>query len=104
VEVDETRDGVSQNTHKSIAPSTLNHLEGEPLRDRRDLLPVDLTNKLKGQLPSALLKESVTLNLRTRASEMRGQLHQVALKHKHVLVSTDLTVSGRSVHLHKILR
>jgi hypothetical protein len=104
VEVDETRDGVSQNTHKSIAPSTLNHLEGEPLRDRRDLLPADLTNELEGQLPSALLEEPVTSNLWTRASETRGQLHQVALIHEHVLVGTDLTVSGRSVHLHKILR
>jgi hypothetical protein len=104
VEVDETRDGVSQNTHKSIAPSTLNHLEGEPLGDRRDLLPADLTNDLEGQLPSALLKESVTSNLWMRASETRGQLHQVMLKHKHVLVGIDLMVSGRSVHLHKILR
>jgi hypothetical protein len=82
----------------------LNHLEGEPLRDRRDLLPTDLTNKLEGQLSSALLEKTVTSNLRTWASETRGQLHQVALKHKHVLVGTDLTVSGRSVHLHKILR
>jgi hypothetical protein len=104
VEVDETRDGMSQNTHKSIAPSTLNHLEGEPLGDRRDLLPADLTNKLESQLPSALLEETVTLNLRTWASETRGQLHQVALKHEHVLVGTNLTVSGRSIHLHKVLR
>jgi hypothetical protein len=104
VEVDETRDGVPQDTHESIAPSTLNHLEGEPLGDRRDLLPADLTNKLEGQLPSALLEETVTSNLQTRASETRGQLHQIALKHEHVLVGTDLTVSSRSVHLHKILR
>jgi hypothetical protein len=104
VEVNEKRDGVSQDTHESIAPSTLNHLKGEPLGDRRDLLPADLTNELEGQLPSALLEETVTSNLRTRASETRGQLHQVALKHKHVLVGTDLTVIGRSVHLHKILR
>jgi hypothetical protein len=104
VEVDETRDGVSQYTHKSITPSTLNHLEGEPLVDRWDLLPADLTNKLEGQLLSALLEESVTSNLRTRASETRGQLHQVVLKHEHVLVGTDLTVTSRSVHLHKILR
>jgi hypothetical protein len=95
---------MSQNTHKSIAPSTLNHLEGEPLRDRRDLLPVDLTNELEGQFSSALLEESITSNLWTRASKTRGQLHQVALKHKHVLVGTDLTMSGRSAHLHKILR
>jgi hypothetical protein len=104
VEVDGTRDGVSQNTHKSIAPSTLNHLEGEPLGDRRDLLPVDLTNKLESQLPSALLEETVTSNLRMRASETRGQLHEVALKHEHILVGTDLTVSRRSVHLHNVLR
>jgi hypothetical protein len=95
---------LSQNTHKSIAPSTLNHLEGEPLGDRWDLLPTDLTNKLEGQLLSALLEETVTSNLRTRASKTRGQLHQVALKHEHILVGTDLTVSGRSVHLHKFLR
>jgi hypothetical protein len=82
----------------------LNHLEGEPLGDRQDLLPAVLKNELEGQLPSALLEESVTSNLRTQAFEMRGQLHQVALKHKHVLVGTDLMVSGRSVHLHKILR
>jgi hypothetical protein len=92
---------MSQNTHKSIAPSTLNHLEGEPLGDRRDLLPADLTNKQESQLPSALLKKTVTLNLRTWASETRGQLHQVALKNEHVLVGTDLTVCSRSVHLHK---
>jgi hypothetical protein len=104
VEVDETRDSLSQNTHKSIAPSTLNHLEGEPLGDWRDFLPADLTNKLESHLPSALLEETVTSNLRMRASETRGQLHQVALKHEHVLVGTDLTVSGRSVHLHKVLR
>jgi hypothetical protein len=104
VEVDEMRDGVSQNTHKSIAPSTLNHLEGEPLGDRRDLLPSDLTNKLEGQLPSALLEEMVTSNLWMWASEMRGQLHQVALKHEHVLVGTDLMVSGRTIHLHKNFR
>jgi hypothetical protein len=30
VEMDEVRDSVSQNTHQSIAPSTLNNLEGEP--------------------------------------------------------------------------
>jgi hypothetical protein len=39
VEVDEARDSVSKNTHQSIAPSTLNHLEGEPLRNRWNLLP-----------------------------------------------------------------
>jgi hypothetical protein len=104
VEVNETRDGVSRDTHESITPSALNHLEGEPLGDRRDLLPADLTNKVEGQLPSALLEETVTSNLRTRVSEMRGQLHQVALKHEHVLMDTDLTVSGRTVHLHKVLK
>jgi hypothetical protein len=36
VEVDEARDDVSQNTHQAIAPSALNHLEGELLRSRRD--------------------------------------------------------------------
>jgi hypothetical protein len=103
VEVDETRDGVLQNTHKSIVPSTLNHLEGEPLGDRRDLLPTDLTDELESQLPSTLLEKMVTSNLRTRTSETRGQLHQVALKNEHVLVGTDLTVCSRSVHLHKVL-
>jgi uncharacterized spore protein YtfJ len=39
VEVDEARDNVSQNTHKSIAPSVLDHLEGELLRSQRDLFP-----------------------------------------------------------------
>jgi hypothetical protein len=29
VEVDEARDGVSQNTHQAIAPVALDHLEGE---------------------------------------------------------------------------
>jgi uncharacterized protein YhdP len=104
VEVDEVRDGVSQNTHKSIAPSTLNHLEGEPLRNQRNLLPADLADNLVSQLPGTLLEKIVTSNLRTRASEMRGQLHQVTLKNKHVLVGTDLTVCSRSVHLHKVLR
>jgi hypothetical protein len=44
VEVDEARDSVLQDTHKSIAPRALDHLEGELLRSRRDLLPVDLAN------------------------------------------------------------
>jgi hypothetical protein len=104
VEVDEARDGVSQNTHKSIAPSTLNHHEGEPLRNRRNILPADLADNLVSQLPGTLLEKTVTSNLRTRASEMRGQLHQVALKNEHVLVGTDLTVCSRSIHLHKVLR
>jgi hypothetical protein len=46
VEVDEARDSVSQNTHQAIAPSTLNHLEGESLRNQRDLLPADLADNL----------------------------------------------------------
>jgi hypothetical protein len=104
VEVDEARDGVSQNTHKSIAPRTLNHLEGEPLRNRWNLLPADLADNLVSQLPVTLLEKTVTSNLRTRASEMRGRLHQVALKNEHVLVGTDLTVCSRSVHLHEVLR
>jgi uncharacterized protein YhdP len=104
VEVDEARDGMSQNTHKSIAPSTLNHLEGEPLRNRRNLLPADLADNLVSQLPRTLLEKTVTSNLRTRASETRGRLHQVALKNEHVLVGIDLTVCSRSIHLHKVLR
>jgi hypothetical protein len=104
VEVDEARDSVSQNTHKSIAPSALDHLEGELLRSRRDLLPADLANDLVRQLSGTLLEETVTSDLRTRASETRDQLHQVALKDEHVLVGTNLTVCSRSVHLHKILR
>jgi hypothetical protein len=79
----------------------LNHLEGELLRSRRDLLPVDLANNLVSQLPGTLLKETVTSDLQTWASETRDQLHQVALKDEHVLVGTDLTVCSRSVHLHK---
>jgi hypothetical protein len=82
----------------------LNHLKGEPLGNQRDLLPADLTDKLESQLPSALLEKTVTSNLRTRASEMCGQLHQVALKNEHVLVGTNLMVRSRSVHLHKVLR
>jgi hypothetical protein len=104
VEVDEARDSVSQNTHQAIAPSTLNHLEGEPLGNRRDLLPADLADNLVSQLPGTLLEEAVTPHLGARASKSRGQLHQVALKNKHVLVGTDLTVCSRSVYLHKILR
>jgi hypothetical protein len=104
VEVDEARDSVSQNTHKSIAPSALDHLEGELLRSRRDLLPADLANDLVRQLLGTLLEKAVTSDLRTRASETCDQLHQVALKDEHVLVGTNLTVCSRSVHLHKILR
>jgi hypothetical protein len=104
VEVDEARDGVSQNTRKSIAPSTLNHLEGESLRNRRNLLLADPTDNLVSQLPSTLLEKMVTSNIWTRAFETRGQLHQVTLKNEHVLVGTDLMVCSRSVHLHKVLR
>jgi hypothetical protein len=104
VEVDEARDGVSQNTHQAIVPSTLNHLEGELLRSQRDLLPMDLADNLVSQLPGTLLEEAVTPHLGARASKSRGQLHQVALENKHVLVGTDLTVCSRSVHLHIILR
>jgi hypothetical protein len=104
VEVAETRDSLSQNMHKSIAPSVLDHLEGELLRSRQDLLPADLANNLVRQLSSTLLEEMVTSDLRKRASETRDQLHQVVLKDEHVLVGTNLTVCSRSVHLHKILR
>jgi hypothetical protein len=104
VEVDEARDSVSQNTHQAIAPSTLNHLEGELLRSRWDLLLADLANNLVSQLPGTLLEEAVTPHLGAWASKSRGQVHQVTLENKHALVGTDLTVCSRSVHLHKILR
>jgi hypothetical protein len=104
VEVDEARDSVSEDTHKSIAPHALDHLEGELLRSRRDLLPTDLANNLVRQLVGTLLEKTVASDLRTRASEMGDQLHQVTLKDEHVLVGTNLTVCSRSVHLHKILR
>jgi hypothetical protein len=95
---------VSQNTHKPIAPSALDHLEGELLRSRWDLLPVDLANNLVCQLSGTLLEKVVASDLRTRASETRDQLHQVVLKDEHVLVGTNLMMCSRSVHLHKILR
>jgi hypothetical protein len=104
VEVDKARDSVSQNTHESIAPIALDHLKGELRRSRRDLLPADLANDPVRQLSGTLLEQTVTPHLGARASEARGQLHQVALKDKHVLVGTNLTVCSRSVHLHKILR
>jgi hypothetical protein len=104
VEVDEARDSVSQNTHKSIAPCALDHLEGELLRSQRDLLPADLANDPVRQLSGTLLEQMVTPHLGARASEVCGQLHQVALKDEHVLVGTDPTVCSRSVHLHKFLR
>jgi hypothetical protein len=104
VEVNKARDSVSQNTHQSIALGMLNHLEGEPLRNWRELLPADLADNLVSQLPGTLLEEAVTMHLGTRASKTRGQLHKVALKDEHVLVGADLTVCSRSVHLHKILR
>jgi hypothetical protein len=104
VEVDEARDSVSQNTHKSMAPSALDHLEGELLRSQRDLLSMDLANDLVRQLSGTLLEETVTSDIETQASETHDQLHQVALKDEHILVGTDLTVCSRSVHLCKILR
>jgi hypothetical protein len=64
-----------EDTHKSIAPRALDHLKGELWRGRRDLLPADLANDLICQLAGTLLKESVALDLRTRAFETRGQLH-----------------------------
>jgi hypothetical protein len=75
VEVYEARDSVSEDTHKSIAPRALDHLEGELWRGRRDLLPADLANDLVRQLTGTLLEESVASDLRTWASETRGQLH-----------------------------
>jgi hypothetical protein len=72
VDVDEARDSVSEDTHKSIAPRALDHLEGEIWRSRQDLLPADLANELVRQLAGTLLKETVASDLRTRASEMRG--------------------------------
>jgi hypothetical protein len=75
VEVDEARDSMSEDTHKSIAPRALDHLEGELWRGRRDLLPADLANDLVRQLAGTLLEESVASDLRTRASETRDQLH-----------------------------
>jgi hypothetical protein len=44
VEVDEARDSMPQDTHQAIAPSTLDHLEGELLGSGRDLPPVDLAD------------------------------------------------------------
>jgi hypothetical protein len=75
VEVDKARDSVLEDMHKSIAPSALDHLEGELWRGRWDLLPADLANDLVRQLAGTLLKEPIASNLRTRASETRGQLH-----------------------------
>jgi hypothetical protein len=75
VEVDEARDSVSEDTHKSVAPRALDHLEGELWRGRRDLLPADLANDLVRQLVGTLLEEFVASNLWIRASELRGQLH-----------------------------
>jgi hypothetical protein len=75
VEVDEARDSMSEDMHKSIAPRALDHLEGELWRGRRDLLPADLANNLVCQLAGTLLEEPIASNLRTRASETRGKLH-----------------------------
>jgi hypothetical protein len=96
VEVDEARDGVLQNMHQGIAPSTLNQLEGELLTSRRGLLPADLADNLVSKLPGTLLEEAVTPHLGARVSKSRGQLHQVTLENKHVLVGTDLTVCSRT--------
>jgi hypothetical protein len=92
---------MSQNTHQAIAPVALDHLEGELRGGRRDLLPVDLANHLDSQLPGTLLEQAVASHLGTRTSKARGQLNQVALEDQHVLVSADLSVCSRSVHLHK---
>jgi hypothetical protein len=72
VEVDEARDGMSQDTHQAIAPSALDHLEGELLRSRRDLLPADLANDLVRQLSGTLLEKTITSDLRMWPFEMRG--------------------------------
>jgi hypothetical protein len=95
---------MSQDTHKSIAPSAFDHLKGELRRSRRDLLPADLANDPERQLAGTLLEQTVTPHLGARASEVGAQLHQVALKNEHIPVGTDLTVRSRGVHLHKILR
>jgi hypothetical protein len=101
VQVDKARDGVSQNTHQAIAPVALYHLEGELRRSRWDLLPADLANHLVSQLPGTLLEQAIASHLGTRASKARDQLNKVALEDQHVLVSADLSVCSRSVHLHK---
>jgi hypothetical protein len=75
VVVDEARDSVSEDTHKSIAPRALDHLEGELWRSCRDLLPTDLAYDLVRQLAGTLLEKSVATDLRARPSETRGQLH-----------------------------
>jgi hypothetical protein len=46
VEVDKVRESVPQDTHQAIAPSTLDHLKGELLRSRRDLLPTNLADDM----------------------------------------------------------
>jgi hypothetical protein len=66
---------MSEDTHKSIAPRALDHLEGQLWRSRRDLLPADLANDLVLQLAGTLLKKSIASDLRMRPSETRGQLH-----------------------------
>jgi hypothetical protein len=75
VEVDEAQDSVSQDMHKSITPRALDHLEGELLRSRQDLLPADLANDLVRQLSGTLLEKAIASDLWTRASETRDQLH-----------------------------
>jgi hypothetical protein len=42
VEVDEARDGVTQNVHQAIAPVALDHLKGELRLGGWNLLPADL--------------------------------------------------------------
>jgi hypothetical protein len=75
VEVDEVQDSVSEDTHKSVTPRALDHLEGELWRGRWDLLPVDLANDLVRQLAGTLLEEPIASGLQTWVSETRGQLH-----------------------------
>jgi hypothetical protein len=90
-----------QNVHQAITLVALYHLEGELQRGRRDLLPADLAYQTDSQLAGTLLKQAIASHLRTRMSMPHGQLNQVSLEDQHVLVGADLTVRGRSVHLHK---
>jgi hypothetical protein len=101
VEVDETRDGVTQNAHQAIAPVALDHLKSELQLSRRDLLPADLAYHTDSQLAGTLLEQAIASHLRTRTSKARGQLDQVSLEDQHVLVGADLSVCSGSIHLHK---
>jgi hypothetical protein len=101
VEVDEARDSMTQNMHEAVAPVALDHLKGELWRSGRNLLPADLANHMDRQLMGTLLKQVVASHLETRASKVRGQLHQVPLKNQHVVVGADLSVCRRGIHLHK---